>query len=344
MSTPTVANTEPPPSRVVTSTPTTLPSEGVDLAAMFSAFSDSLLSKVTVLVRDEVAKNIPSNSTTDTTATLGPDYSEGANTQLLGATAAVNVTSPTLPTPRVDEPTTPSLTTATLRSDQHLQAAVTRRLAEIETATQQQMNNHGNNFAITNIKSGRERTQGSLTKRTHVTWPQEFIHNVSNAKLKYDDLSHAEFSLGLLHMVNSELTQNIKDNKMSFITQLHEDIVDIGFPPVHEYTGIILSKIEENILSWNDYRAIDRLREKLIFRHISNAAITKNNTQKHSNVKPLVVCSTYNLGSCSHQYDHFDLNGVAVKHICSFCHSLGHTRPHSETQCRSKNRFPPTTK
>ena len=321
--------------------PHTLP----DITAMFGALSEQLMQQVTTLVQGEVKKlqsvSVPMATSPTTIVHTEP---AGSHPMLAAPTPSI--------VPTVEENSRPTSRPATipsvpaLRNDDTLQAAVSRRLTELELAIHHTLQSHGNSLINNNSnKSGRERVPGSQIKRTYVAWPHEFVHVGSQyKKVTYDEPSQSQFSVGLLGMVNNETDTIIKEVKLKFISQLHEDICDIGFKNVHSMTAILLSKIEENQLSWNSYTNIDRAREKIIFTTVSNAAM---NPQPNKNFKQVpmaeqtVICSNFNLGKCEYEFHHIDSEGKPVKHLCSFCLSTGLRFAHSEVDCRRKTVIPP---
>jgi len=303
-----------------------------DFSTMFADFQQQLLTQVTTLVQSEVSKALPATAPAfdaTTTSNATPSHVPVSNTTVH----------------------TPTPTVSSLRQDPTIQAAVTSRIKELEAATIQQLDTHGNNNSIlTNnkIKSGRDRLRGQDIRRAYVAWPHEFISvGPSCLSVKYDDLDQAQFSAGLMSMVTNEKDLVTQQVKLKYVTKLHHDMCEVGFKTVHSANALILSQIEEQTLSWENYEELDRVRANFIFSQISAAALkNKSNSSErfpHRNNSNEKICSAFNLGKCNQSRHHSDDNGQYVKHYCSYCFSLGQRWPHTEAACRKRNGPPPTS-
>ena len=76
-------------------------------------------------------------------------------------------------------------------------------------------------------------------------------------------------------------------------------------------------------------------------RHVPQTASSlQNSISKNfgSKVTKSMPCQFFNQGSCSHQKSH-ETRGTLYKHICTSCFAAtGRTFPHSEFECRNKNK------
>jgi len=300
-----------------------------DVLTMFADFQQQLLTQMSSLVKSEVERAVQSQ----------PSVSASA-------TQSATVLSPLLATSPAETPTVSSL-----RSDNNIQAAVSQRLQAMEQATTNNFGTNGNELLANNvkIKSGRERLRGQDIKRSYVAWPHEFITvGPSCASVKYDDLDQAQFSAGLLSFISSEKDHACQQIKIKYVTQLHHDMCEVGFKTVHACNAMILSRLEEQSLSWEHYDELDRVREKFIFSSLAAASLKSTNQaksrpeikniQNHATEK---ICSAFNLGKCDQYRHHSDANGLQVKHFCSYCYTLGQRWPHTEVTCRKRTVRPP---
>ena len=242
-------------------------------------------------------------------------------------------------------------TPALLRGDNNIQSAVTQRMQQLEAATAQEFASHGK--PVIKIKPGRERVPGHEGVVHNIRWPHELVYVGPQLKqVKYDEMNQSQFSAGLLSMANNETDPDIQKAMLAYITELHHDMITIGFPATLSINSSVLSEIENGKLAWHEYKKIDHIKQK----YILNAAIeasqmpklnesrgsqARNNNYSNNSNDRFSPCSNFNLGKCPFQWPHRE-NGIMSKHICSYCFSRGnHNTNHPEVQCRQKSARPP---
>ena len=125
---------------------------------------------------------------------------------------------------------------------------------------------------------------------------------------------------------------------ISFVSQIHRDMIDFGYQTILCITSVILTALEENRIEWTDSDDINAMRKQYILNSVSvnsqrSAVVQPVKRKPNSSATP---CSSYNLGKCTLSNDHMS-NGVVVAHICAFCFSSGSRNYHPEKACRKKN-------
>ena len=294
----------------------------IDIAAIASLVTAQMTEQISTVVQEQMAKHTQSL----------PSVSE----QTVETSVAAH------------QQCTPAL----LRGDNIIQSAVNDRISQLEAATAQEFQTHGKTPSITKIKPGRERVPGHESVRQFIQWPHELVYVGPHLKhVKYDDLSQSQFSAGMMSMVLNESNNEIKQAILKYVTDLHHDMIDIGFPTTLAINSTVLSQLEEGKLTWLDCNQIDNIKKKFILNaalrasHLpTNSETSFNRTRVPSanNISSINPCSNYNLGKCASQWTHRDNNGVTLKHICSFCFSRGNSNTnHPEIQCRQKSTRPP---
>ena len=93
--------------------------------------------------------------------------------------------------------------------------------------------------------------------------------------------------------------------------------------------AVVLCKMEENKIQWQDTNKIDRLHRV----HAQRVAPVNKRT---SNKAPL-PCKFYQKGSCLQKDDH-ENNGQQYLHVCQHCHAQGKAYPHSGKECKNKSK------
>ena len=202
-----------------------------------------------------------------------------------------------------------------------------------------------------NVKSGRDRVGNPEHANIYVCWPQQCVFiGADRKRVRYEDLTHPQWTAGLTTMAAQESNPLIQKNMFSFIASLLQDVCDVGFTVGKGALALILVMMEESRLSWLDLTAIQEVRDKYCYRSIvaPNPAHSESSTSFSStrNVKPNSaggaqrrICKNFNSGSCTHAASHVT-GKFLYEHFCSHCAVKGSKSPHSESRCR--NRIPPT--
>lgn len=251
-----------------------------------------------------------------------------------------------------------------LRTDLDVQAATQRRISELEALAKESFfikegknppsmisksknnlnassaNVLGSNGSSSNktVKSGRDRTGGDDNCRVYVPWPQEHCYvGPDRKRVRYDDLTQAQFSTGLFKMVDVETNENTKVNMLKFFASLHQDIVDHGFIPVRGALAVCLSAIEDGRVAWHQYDTLLSLLEQYLLKAESRTTVSNSGNSMHSNQSNVQtrICRNFNAGRCTANTGHLQ-GGVAYTHYCSYCIRQGMMFAHPESQCKKR--------
>ena len=76
--------------------------------------------------------------------------------------------------------------------------------------------------------------------------------------------STAQFTLGYLRSVQEEVDPLIQNNMYEHLTELYQDICDIGWPQAKGAQLVILSKMEDGLLDWTDLAKLEKIRKTYI--------------------------------------------------------------------------------
>ena len=166
-------------------------------------------------------------------------------------------------------------------------------------------------------------------------------------RVRYDDLTQAQFSTGLLNIISDEVNAVYKINMLKLVASLHQDMVDYGYLPVKGALAVCLTAIEDNRATWADYDYLFSLKKQYLVTSDSKSAVHAPAINSHSSTKHSYsnssanssqttrVCRNYNQGRCSQSHGHVQ-SGVSYSHYCSFCVKQGALFPHSESTCRKR--------
>ena len=247
-------------------------------------------------------------------------------------------------------------TLQTLRADLDAHAATTKRIEELEHlardsfVVQQGKNiihkqSHSNvspvSSKVKTVKSGRDRVGGDDTNRVYVPWPQEFVYVGPNRqRVKYDELSQAQFTTGLLKIIEEEKNIGIQVNMIKLCAHIHQSIVDYSFLPVRGAYAVCLSAIEDGRVTWDEYEKLLELHKQYLTKTdtripSSSVAHSSNNPSNLSDGVQTRLCRNYNQGRCTLSHGHIH-SGVAYSHLCSFCMKQGNLFPHTEQACKKR--------
>ena len=120
----------------------------------------------------------------------------------------------------------------------------------MQVTMQQQMHStllQGNKQSV---KSGRERIGGSDHNRVYVKWPQEacFI-GPSRIRVRYDELTQALWTAGITAIAAKENNPAVQRNMFTYLASILQDVCDFGFKSCLGAHALILSNLEDQILT-----------------------------------------------------------------------------------------------
>ena len=110
---------------------------------------------------------------------------------------------------------------------------------------------------------------------------------------------------------------------LKYLAELMEDSHDFGWSAAKGAHAVLLCKMEEGCVSWDQTHKIDRIQK------VQNLSGTK---RTHSNDNP-TLCKFYQKAMCSHKIDH-EVNGHTYLHVCSHCFANSKKYPHPSKDCR----------
>ena len=244
----------------------------------------------------------------------------------------------TAPTAHVqDDPVlVPSLNA--LRTTAVDQDLVQRRLDQLhQQALPQQP---GNILAFQNQHSQAQKGSGQKTKgkkeKIDIVWPQDCAYvGHLRAKLTYDQLNQSQFTLGYLRALQEETDTLTRANMLEHLTELYQDICDIGWQQAKGAQFVIYSKMEDGILTWADLDKLEKIRKTYI-RAGTVSTHSDFNSNYRKTKKSSIPCRDYNEGRCTKQQDH-DIGVITHRHICAFClYSNNKQYNHPESLCMKK--------
>ena len=119
---------------------------------------------------------------------------------------------------------------------------------------------------------------------------------------------------------------------LEYLAEIMEDSLDFGFSAAKGSHAVLLCRMEEGRITWNETHKIDRVRRA--YAHRSTSQSQNSNVKKKSSIKDASMpCRYFKKNACSHKNDH-DTIGRTYLHVCSLCHAQGKTASHSSKDCR----------
>ena len=193
------------------------------------------------------------------------------------------------------------------------------------------------------IKSQRGGPVDVLIKN-RVTWPHEYVlSGLNKERVSYDQLNVTQWVAGFGRTMRDESDPNLRKHMLEYLIALMDDANDFSWTSAKASHAVLLCWMEQGeVKDFSDTFAIDRIRRANAQKHVpgvQNAfALHSNSFKKSTKVTKSMPCTYFNQGSCMQGKSH-ETKGVLYKHICSACFaSSGKTFPHSEIDCKNKNR------
>ena len=136
-----------------------------------------------------------------------------------------------------------------MRQSSQLQAQVDRRLQELQA-----INLQGK------FKSQCGGVNETVWCKREVPWPQNFILSGSNkSRTSYDSLSMSQWVSGFATIIREELDIETRNSMLEYLADLMEDSHDFDWQSAKGAHAVLLCKMEENKINWNDTVKIDRV-------------------------------------------------------------------------------------
>ena len=230
-----------------------------------------------------------------------------------------------------------------LRSTAINQDLVQRRLDELhQQAASQQTGNPSSTLSQDTCNKQSNKTKGKKEK-VEVVWPQDcaFVGHQCT-RLTYEQLNQSQFVLGFLRSVQEENNTLTHSNKIEYLTDLFQDVCDMGLQPAKGAHLVVMSKMEDGLVTWADLKKVSKIRKTYV--RSSLGASNTNNLDQHTGSVPrkgfrkssTIPCKEFNEGRCTKTFDH-DVGLITHKHICVFClYTLNKQYNHAESNCNKK--------
>ena len=92
----------------------------------------------------------------------------------------------------------------------------------------------------------------------------------------------------MLAMANLEVNPSKKANILSYVSQLHHDMVDFGFQVISGVNGVVLAALEEGKINWLDQDGINVLRKQYMLNALSEKPSDRFNSNNSNHSKGTV--------------------------------------------------------
>ena len=217
-----------------------------------------------------------------------------------------------------DELILPSI--KSLQQSKRMQAQVDQRIQQLKDLNEQ--------GKFKSQRGGKD----TVWVKKEVPWPHNFILGGSNKnRVTYDALSMSQWVSGFAQIVREESNEAVKNYMLDYLAELMEDSHDFGWQSAKGSHAVLLCRMEDNKIQWQDTQKIDRLRRV----HAQRMAPTPQT--KRITAKGPLVCKFYQRGSCMQKGDH-ENNGQMYLHVCQHCYAQGKSYPHSGKDCKNKSK------
>ena len=111
------------------------------------------------------------------------------------------------------------------------------------------------------FKSQRGGSNDTVWCKREVPWPHNFIlSGSSKSRTSYDSLSMSQWVSGFSSIIREESDLDTKNQMLEYLSDLMEDSHDFGWQSAKAAHAVLLCKMEENKISWNETTKIDHVR------------------------------------------------------------------------------------
>ena len=231
----------------------------------------------------------------------------------------------------------------TLTSDQHSSVADETLLQLKVNQRLQELSDLAKSGTFQKIKSQRGGPVDVLIKNW-VRWPHEYVlSGLNKERVSYDQLNVTQWVAGFGRTMRDESDPNLKQHMLDYLIALMDDANDFSWTSAKASHAVLLCRMEQGeVKDFLDTFAIDRIRRANAQKHVPNlqtaSSVVSNSFKKSTKITKSMPCTYFNQNSCMQGKSH-ETKGVLYKHICSACFaSSGKTFPHSEIDCKNKNR------
>ena len=128
-------------------------------------------------------------------------------------------------------------------------------------------------------------------------------------------------------IIREEFDAETKILMLDYLTDIMEDRQKFGWPAAKGAHAILLCKMEQDKIQWNETAKIDSVRRA----HAQK--VTQNPHQNNRKQNKPIPCKFYQKGICGQSNDQ-ENNGQMYLHACANCFSSGKTHTHPACECR----------
>ena len=198
-----------------------------------------------------------------------------------------------------------------IKQDTRIQAQIQKRLDELKAINEQD-------------DKGKFKSQRTLNDNVSVKckipWPQnQVLSGSTRSRPSYDNLTVFQWVTGFARIAQEESNIEIKNQMLEYLAEIMEDAQDFSWASAKACHAVVLCRMEDGKLSWDDTQNLDRIRrahaQKVIGNSNHGATGGKFGTAKDTGL----ICKFFQIGSCNHNRDHIS-GGRKYRHVCSNCH------------------------
>ena len=258
----------------------------------------------------------------DRIETLGSTSSSPARSHISSVSSQRSPAASERSRPAIESPEQDLLlpTLASLRQSRSIQEQVDSRIKELQ-----------------GVEKGKFKSQrgGSETVwvKKEVAWPHNHVLGGSSKnRVSYDTLTVSQWVSGFATIIRDEKDLNTKNKMLEYLSEIMEDSHDFGWAAAKGSHAVLLCKMEEGRITWDETHKINRVRRAYAHRSTSSHQNTQSN-KKSANKDHSMPCRYFQKNSCSHKGDH-ESGGRLYLHICSYCHAQGKNVAHPLKECR----------
>ena len=143
----------------------------------------------------------------------------------------------------------------------------------------------------------------------------------------YEQLSSIQWLLGFLRIREEERDPIVKENMISYLTELSQDACDYSWEAAKGAHSVLLHRMADGVVTWDNLKEVHKIRKRF-----AQTTGHQGHTDRSRNLNP-VPCTQYNKGNCSQQGEH-EFKGLLLKHCCQHCHQqTGRFERHSRKEC-----------
>ena len=228
-----------------------------------------------------------------------------------------------------------------MQASAHLQARVDQRITHLDGLPDINIQSSGK------FRSQRGGKEVVFVKR-QVPWPHNSVlTGNTRERVSYDDLDIYQWVAGYAGICKDESDVDLKNIMLEHLIALMEDAHDFSWIGSKAAHAVILTKMEDCKLEWDDSLKLERIRRQNQRAEPARGHAgppSGKSKHMHSGKK---ICQYYQRKACHAKTAEHFAKGVCYRHICASCFAFGHELEHPARDCpelrkQSKNVNTPT--